>query len=152
MRKVAPILEQFTTITPGSLVEVKSVSLAWHYRLAEPTFGTRQAHELRMLLGDTLSNQPLEVLEGHKVIEVRYRGMNKAAVAQHLSLVHGSAILAVGDDRTDDDMFGALPPDAVTVSVGNRPSIARHRLPDYGAVRLLLGRIIEARTAGAESR
>ena len=32
-----------------------------------------------MLLGDALSNQPLEVLEGNKVIEVRLRGVSKAS-------------------------------------------------------------------------
>jgi len=145
MKKVAPILEQFTIITPGSFVETKSVSLAWHYRMADPAFGARQAHELRLLLGDTLSNQPLEVLEGHKVIEVRYRGMNKAAVARHIDVPTGGAVLAIGDDRTDDDLFGALPPEAITISVGARPSVARHRLPDHAAVRMLLRQIIEAR-------
>ncbi|MGE3512660.1 MAG: trehalose-phosphatase, partial [Vicinamibacterales bacterium] len=146
MNKVAPILEQFTATTPGSLVETKSVSLAWHYRLADPEFGARQAHELRMLLGDTLSNQPLEVLEGHTVIEVRYRGMTKAAVAHHLApLAKGTAILAIGDDRTDEDLFGALPSDAMTVCVGHRSSRARFRLPDYQQVRRLLRALVDVR-------
>lgn len=151
MRKIAPILEQFTTITPGSFIEAKSVSLAWHYRLAEPAFGARQAHELRLLLGDTLSNQPLEVLEGHKVIEVRYRGMNKGAVAHHVGRSGADVVLAIGDDRTDDDLFGALQHDAVTIAVGKRPSVARYWLPDCGTVRVLLRQLVDTR-AGTGGR
>jgi trehalose 6-phosphate synthase/phosphatase len=146
MAGVTPILEQFTATTPGSLVEKKSVSLAWHYRQAEREFGSRQARRLLMLLGDTLSNQPLEVLKGHKVIEVRCRGINKAAVAQALPSHIGSAILAAGDDRTDEDLFGALPESAVTICVGSGPSGARCRLADYRAVRRLLAGVLASRT------
>jgi trehalose 6-phosphate synthase/phosphatase len=144
MRRVKPILDQFVTSTPGSHVEVKSASLAWHYRTAPREFGARQAHELRMLLGDLLSNQPLEVLEGKKVIEVRYRGISKAIVGDHVVARVGPAttIVAIGDDLTDDELFGALPPDAVTISVGHRRSVARFQLDDHRKVRRLLRRIV----------
>ena len=89
MERVNPILEQFAVSTPGSHVEVKSASIAWHYRCAPREFGARQAHELRMLLGDILSNQPLEVLEGKKVIEVRLRGVGKGLVAQRVQAETG---------------------------------------------------------------
>jgi trehalose 6-phosphate synthase/phosphatase len=68
---LVPILEQFVASTPGSVLERKTALLAWHYRAAQRDVGARQAHELRMLLGDVLSNQPFEVLEGKKVVEVR---------------------------------------------------------------------------------
>jgi trehalose 6-phosphate synthase/phosphatase len=70
--------------SPGSLLEVKGASVAWHYRGAPREFGARQTHELRLLLGDVLSNQPLEVLEGKKVIEVRLRVVSKALMAQRV--------------------------------------------------------------------
>src|SRR5690349_13955670 len=84
MASIVPILAQFAASTPGSRIEVKTASIAWHYRAVEPEFGTRQAHELRMLLGIVLSNQPLEVLDGNKVIEVGPRGISKALAAQTL--------------------------------------------------------------------
>jgi trehalose 6-phosphate synthase/phosphatase len=144
--KVLPILEQFTAGTPGSLIERKSASVAWHYRLAHAEFGARQAHELRMLLGDALSNQPLEVVEGKKVIEVRLRGASKAMVAHRVLATHQAppAILAVGDDRTDDDLFEALPEASVKVAVGPRRSRATYRVADYRAVREILEGLLNA--------
>jgi len=140
LAKIDPILDHFTASTPGSLIERKTASVAWHYRIAEAEFGARQAHELRMVLGDALSNQPLEVLEGKKVIEVRMRGVNKGLVAQRV--LNGSAgpcaVLAIGDDRTDEELFAAVPPGSVTVAVGDRPSVAAYRVADHRAVRDLL--------------
>jgi trehalose 6-phosphate synthase/phosphatase len=137
IERVAPILEQFVASTPGSHVEMKTASLAWHYRNAPRDFGTRQAHELRMLLGDLLSNQPLEVLEGKKVIEVRFRGVSKSLVAQRVAAEAGPAttIVAIGDDRTDEDLFRALPASSISVAVGRSWTTARFHLDDYRAVR-----------------
>jgi trehalose 6-phosphate synthase/phosphatase len=146
--RIRPILDQFVATTPGSHIEEKSASIAWHYRNAQREFGVRQAHELRMLLGDALSNQPLEVLEGKKVIEVRLRGVSKALVARRL-LTDGQSglVIAVGDDRTDEELFRALPPPTVTVAVGRGPTRARYRVEDFRAVRNALRLLLEA--AGA---
>lgn len=135
--RVYPIIEQFTASTPGSLVERKAASIAWHYRAVPRDFGERQAHELRMLLGDALVNQPLEVLEGKKVIEVRFRGISKAAVARPAQgeSPMDAAVVAFGDDRTDEDLFLALPESSITVGVGQRLAGARYHLDDYRAVR-----------------
>jgi trehalose 6-phosphate synthase/phosphatase len=143
--KVLPIFEQFTESTPGSLIEKKSASIAWHYRIAHAEFGPRQAHELRMLLGDALSNQPLEVVDGKKVIEVRLRGASKAIVAHRVLATNPDppAILAAGDDRTDDDLFEALPEASLRIAVGSRRSRATHRVGDYRAIRQVLWGLLE---------
>lgn len=140
MDRIKPILEQFTASTPGSIIEMKSASVAWHYRHADVELGARQARELRMLLGDALSNQPLEVLEGKKVIEVRLRGISKALVAQRILPARAgpAAIIAIGDDRTDEDLFASLPKESLTIAVGLGRSRARYRLPDHHAVREIL--------------
>ncbi len=153
MARVAPILEQFTGSTPGSQIEVKSASIAWHYRGADRDFGARQAHELRMLLGDTLSNQPLEVLEGHKVIEVRLRGVSKALVGQRVCADASprTTVVAIGDDWTDEDLFRALPAATITIAVGRRPTRARFRVEDHRGVRQLL-RTLEVNAPDAVAR
>jgi len=144
MKRIRPILDQFTASTPGAHVEVKSASVAWHYRGVQRDFGERQAHELRMLLGDVLSNQPLEVLEGKKVLEVRLRGVSKAVVAQrvHAEMSPEGLIVAVGDDRTDEELFRALPPSSVTVAVGRPWTSAAFSLEDFRAVRRLLRSLV----------
>jgi trehalose 6-phosphate synthase/phosphatase len=143
--KVMPILEQFTSATPGSLIETKSASVAWHYRMAHPAFGLRQAHELRMLLGVALNNQPLEVLEGKKVIEIRLRGVTKALVARRILEAdgEGGALLAAGDDHTDQELFDALPLTSLTVAVGKYPLQAKYRVGDTREIRTLLHSLLD---------
>ena len=146
MGRIKPIFEQFAANTPGSHVETKSASLAWHFRRAQREFGARQAHELRMLLCDALSNQPLEVIEGRKVIEVRLRRVSKALVAQrvHAEAAPDCFLTAIGDDRTDEDLFRALPPTGAMVVVGSRPSCARFRVADHREVRRILRALVAA--------
>jgi trehalose 6-phosphate synthase/phosphatase len=151
--RIHPILEQFTTSTPGSFIEVKTASVAWHYRGADPEFGARQAHELRMLLGDALSNQPLEVLEGKKVIEVRFRAISKAVVAHRTDTdARTSTVVVFGDDRTDEDLFRALPDSSITVAVGQRLAGARWQVDGHLTVREILRAVIAVaeKTEGRE--
>lgn len=136
--RVQPILDQFTANTPGSSIELKSASIAWHYRNAPEEFGARQAHELRLLLTSALSNQPFEVLEGKRVIEVRLRGVSKAVVARSLRTQTAGTVVAFGDDHTDEDLFRALPPGSITVGVGERPTRARFTARDFVEVRQIL--------------
>jgi trehalose 6-phosphate synthase/phosphatase len=142
MQRVLPILQQFTETTPGARLEIKSAAIAWHFRGCEREFGARQAHELRMLLGDALSNQPLEVLEGKKVVEVRWRGVSKAIVTE--AAREGVATtVAFGDDRTDEDLFRALPEGSVTVAVGQQLAGASYCVESYRQVRDIL-RLVSA--------
>jgi trehalose-6-phosphatase len=53
-------------------------------------------------------------------------------------LVEGPHIMAIGDDRTDEDLFRARPASSATVVVGDRPSFARFRAADYREVRQIL--------------
>ena len=139
MGDIAPILEEATLNTRGSLLERKEASLAWHYRVADPALATRAAHDLRLRLRKALNGKAVELLEGKKVIEVRPRGIGKAVVARYLERADGDppAVLALGDDHTDDDLFAALPSSAVTVAVG-RGTKARYRVADYRGARALL--------------
>ena len=119
--------------------------MAWHYRSAvgdfggDEDFGEHQAKELRMLLGDLLQNQGLDVLHGAKVVEVRLQGVHKGRIGPEV--VHGdhdTPVLAIGDDRTDEDMFEALPRHATSVHVGSGPSRALWRVDSVEDVRMIL--------------
>jgi trehalose 6-phosphate synthase/phosphatase len=49
-------------------------------------------------------------------------------------------VFAAGDDATDEDLFRALPPEAITVCVGGVHSHATYRLADYRELRAILSR------------
>jgi trehalose 6-phosphate synthase/phosphatase len=143
--RVLAIFEDFAARTPGSLVEEKTASLAWHYRMAEPEFGVAQANELRLHLTQLLSNAPVEIIPGEKVIEVRPHGANKGSIVAPI-VEHAPAstlVVALGDDPTDEDLFEALPPRAIAVHVGPGPSRASIRLAGVGDARRLLSSLVE---------
>jgi trehalose 6-phosphate synthase/phosphatase len=151
---VLAMLREITQRTPGSLVEVKSAALAWHYRMADPETGARRANELRLHLNQLLSNQPVEILAGNRVIEIRPYGVHKGRIVPALSAERqaATAIVAIGDDRTDEDLFNALPPEAITIRVGPGPTRARFRLDGVGGVRQLLRSLLEAEMAVGQDR
>ena len=151
---VLAILRETTQRTPGSRVEVKTAALAWHYRMADQETGARRANELRLHLSQLLSNQPVEILPGNRVIEIRPYGVHKGRIVPPLGAerLAATAILAIGDDRTDEDLFGALPPEAITIRVGPGDTRARFRLDGVVPVRLLLQSLVEAGVGAGAAR
>jgi trehalose 6-phosphate synthase/phosphatase len=140
MPEVRAIMEEFSAATPGAFVEEKQTSITWHYRQAARRYGRVQARELRLVLSKAMVDRPIEIMEGKRVLEVRARGASKAAVVQRLLSrdTPPAAILAVGDDRTDEELFAALPPSAVAVHVGSGASLASLRLRDPVSTRKFL--------------
>jgi trehalose 6-phosphate synthase/phosphatase len=151
---VLAMLRETTQRTPGSLVEIKAAALAWHYRMADQETGARRANELRLHLNQLLSNQPVEILPGNRVIEIRPYGVHKGRIVPPMSPERQAAttILAIGDDRTDEDLFNALPPEAVTIRVGPGATKARFRLDGVGAVRELLSSLVETGVGAGTGR
>jgi trehalose 6-phosphate synthase/phosphatase len=150
---VLAILRDYAERTPGSLVEEKPVGVAWHYRAADAEYGEVQANELRVHLTEMLSNAPVELLKGEKVIEVRAQGIHKGLVVpEALRDAAGALVAAFGDDRTDEDLFAALPEGAISVKIGPGDTRAGLRLTGVRQVLQLLRALAEspgtARRAG----
>jgi trehalose 6-phosphate synthase/phosphatase len=122
LRIAEEILTRTAEDVPGSAVERKATSVAWHYREAEPEYGQWRAHELLAALGQSLSGLPAEVLTGHRVVEIRARGASKGAYVRHLESESTRSssweMLAAGDDLTDEDLFDALPAGSIAIHVG----------------------------------
>ena len=78
--RIERLLRRVTADVPGTLVERKSCSVTWHYRQAEPEYGAWRARELLVAIEQLLLGAPAEILLGHRVIEVRARGVNKGVV------------------------------------------------------------------------
>lgn len=145
MPHVRSILEEVSREVPGTFVEDKSCALAWHYRMADVDYGPWRARELRSRLDDELANLPVEVLPGRKVVEVRAAGVSKGRYVSRV--LQGEAadalVLCIGDDRTDMDMYPAVPVDAWTVHVGAVTDEARFTLEAPIQVRTLLRTLVE---------
>ena len=142
--EIRPIFERYTDRTPGSLIEEKEFSLAWHYRKSETGLAFDRAMELKEELLHFTSNLGLGVLEGNKVIEIKNAGINKGhAVLKWISREKYDFIMAAGDDRTDEDMFQVLPEDAYSIKVGLPPSIARFNIDSVKDFRSLLTEMVE---------
>jgi trehalose 6-phosphate synthase/phosphatase len=134
--RVRPVLEHFTDRTPGSFIEEKEYSLVWHYRMSDPEFGEWLANELAANLEELLAESEVCAVRGQKSVEVRLSWANKGEVAAQMvdDLPDSAFKLAIGDDRTDEDLFERLPGDAWTIHVGDGASRARFRLPSPRAV------------------
>jgi trehalose 6-phosphate synthase/phosphatase len=145
-RAIERLLSDFAERTPGARVETKSAGYAWHWRGSDPDFGFRQANELRLVLQSLCSNLPVEVLLGERVVEVRPHGVDKGTLAKKLvrEAGAGARVLALGDDRTDEDLFAALPDDAVRVHVGTGDTLACWRVADWRAARRWLAELATA--------
>lgn len=144
MRDLRPVLELYVARTAGSFIEEKDYSLVWHYRRADADLGEVRARELLAHLAFMTANTDLQVMEGNKVLEIKNSGINKGtAAARWLARYPADFILALGDDRTDEDTFRALPPEAYTIKVGSTGrSLARFNIGSPTEVRQLLRKLL----------
>ncbi|MEP7197917.1 MAG: trehalose-phosphatase [Saprospiraceae bacterium] len=128
----AEVIELFNSITillPGTFVEEKSSTVAWHYRSLEKDL--EQKEELLQKLELLLIKYQLKVLDGNKVLEVMSKETGKGiAVRQIVSQNSYDFILAIGDDVTDEEMFQELKnyENAYTIKVGEGETLAKQKL------------------------
>lgn len=126
------IMEAYATRVPASFVERKAYSVTWHYRRSPAEFAAQQARKLREELEFIMANLPVSVLQGKKVVEVRAAEASKGHFVRWLlhtyPLREKEAILALGDDETDEEMFQALPTGTLTIKVGPGKTTARYRI------------------------
>ncbi|WP_369692834.1 bifunctional alpha,alpha-trehalose-phosphate synthase (UDP-forming)/trehalose-phosphatase [Flavobacterium psychrotrophum] len=141
---IRPIMENFSDSTPGTFIEEKNYSLAFHYRRADSDLANLRTMELKHVLTGLLANNSLSVLEGNKVLEVKSSSVNKGRAASRLtSGKEYDFILAVGDDWTDEFMFEELPDTAYTIKVGSQKTAARYFIKDPREVRTILADFAE---------
>ncbi len=136
---VLPIMENLVERTPGSFIEEKDYTLAWHYRRIDNDLGANRVREIKEQLEYLTSNHNLQVLEGNKVVEVRNAGVNKGkASSLWLNRRTWDFIMAIGDDHTDEDTFRAMPEHAYTIKVGLDRTEAKYKVYSNEEVRILL--------------
>jgi trehalose 6-phosphate synthase/phosphatase len=139
MEPIRKVLKLYEASTPGAWIEQKRSSLVWHYRAADPEFGTWKARQLAEELAVITSNDPVEIRHGRKIVEVTAAQVNKgAAVSRILDEKRYDLILCAGDDATDESMLRLSLKNQITIRVGEGDTQAQYRLPNPLALRQFL--------------
>lgn len=147
-KRILPIMGLFVDRVPGSFIEEKDYSLAWHYRKADVEAGFDASKELVDVLTSLTANLDLQVWPGNKVVEIKVTHSGKGMF--YRGRLAGEAwgfLLAAGDDRTDESLFVLLPKTSHSIRVGFGPSNARFRVESVEAVL----RLLESLTRGRKS-
>jgi len=143
MENIKPILETFVDRTPGTFIEEKKYSLAWHYRKADPELAQIRTIEIDTVLTSLTSNNDLTVLKGNKVIEIKSSSVNKGRASSRLLINNDyDFIFCIGDDWTDEYMFQELPDSAYSVKVGFKKTSAKFYVKNTEEVRAVLHKFI----------
>ncbi|NEV92611.1 bifunctional alpha,alpha-trehalose-phosphate synthase (UDP-forming)/trehalose-phosphatase [Psychroflexus sp. YR1-1] len=144
MEDILPVLETFVDRTPGTLVEKKKYSLAWHYRNTDVELAEKRLVEIKTVLTSFISNTDLTLLEGNKVIEIKSSKVNKGrACSSLLNQFPSEHVFAFGDDWTDEFMFEELPERSETVKIGVQKTKARYYVKTVEEARAFLKAIAE---------
>lgn len=141
---IRPLIEFYVDRTPGSFIEEKNYTLAWHYRNSDPELGNVRKIELKTDLTGLIANNNLELLEGNKVLEVKNGGINKGRTAANIiSAGSYDFIVGIGDDITDEYLFSELPPYAHSIKVGAANTKAKFTVDTHEDVRRFLKKLTD---------
>ncbi len=135
--RLAPIV----AAVPGARLEVKPASVAVHVRQVSD----RAAAATLLERADAAADPSLTKKPGKEVLELAVTDADKGSALLRLrDDLRAAATLYLGDDRTDEDAFRALPPGDLTVKVGEGETAARFRVADPPAVVVLLQELADA--------
>jgi trehalose 6-phosphate synthase/phosphatase len=128
-QRIREMLEYFVGIVPGSFIEEKISAMVWHYRRTDPEFGEWRAKQLVINLSEMLSNLPIEVHHGKKIVEISSMQVNKGRALQNM--VAGKNydyVVCMGDDYTDESMFRLSMSNMISIKVGKGDTSAMYRV------------------------
>lgn len=140
-RELVARLERIAARFPGATVEPKPLGAAFHYRRVEP--GRRE--EAREA-AEAAAEPDWAVRRGKQVVEAAVREADKgSALAAIRSRRSPSAVVYLGDDLTDEDVFATLRSGDVGIKVGEGRTRATHRLAGPAEVVRFLEELAAAR-------
>jgi trehalose 6-phosphate phosphatase len=144
--RIAKRLARHADAIPLAMVEVKTHSIALHYR--PPALDARQARQLAelALAGD---DRKFRLLEGKQVVEILPIGAGKGrAIAYFLDRppYAGRIPVFIGDDVTDEEGFREVNRrDGLSIHIGaDGETAARYRAPDVAAATAWLAQLVGA--------
>lgn len=130
----AQMMKYYQQRVPGSFIEKKAYSLCWHYRNSPALYASYQARKLTEELEFSLANFPAVVAIGKKIVEAKAIEASKGAFAgwfiKNCIDDPDAAIIALGDDLTDEELFLALRATDISIKVGTEETKANWRLQE----------------------
>ncbi len=132
---LADRLAPLVAAVPGARLEVKPASVAVHVRqVADPA-----AAASLLSAADAAADPSLTKKPGKAVLELAVTDADKgSAVTRLRDELGAAAVVYLGDDLTDEDVFRRLGPADVGVKVGEGETAAGHRVPDPDAALAVL--------------
>ncbi len=127
---LADRLAPLVAAVPGARLEVKPASVAVHVRqVADPA-----AAAALLSAADAAADPSLTKKPGKAVLELAVTDADKgSAVTRLRDELGAAAVVYLGDDLTDEDVFRRLGPADVGVKVGEGETAAGHRVADPDA-------------------
>ena len=136
----------FAIAAAGVLAEDKGYSVALHYRLVPEKEGLVRASVAKACA--EFAAEPVEILPGKAVIEIKRAGFSKATGVQELmrrAPFKGRVPIFIGDDTTDETVFAIMPDfGGLGLSVGRQVAGAIHHFDTPAEVRQWLERLVAA--------
>ncbi len=142
--EIMNILNHAVKKTPHSKLEIKETALVFHHRDVDVWLAELRVTQLINALLTPCSRQNLQIMKGNKIVEIKSGECTKGTEA--LRLIEQSKydfVMAIGDDTTDEEMFIALPTDAVSIKVGQTSNAAQYNIPKQNQVIDFLNKLMD---------
>ena len=138
-RPYTRVMKKFAPRTAGAIIDVKDFGVVWHYRRVSPELAYVRNGELRHELKHIAEGSDIGVYDGRKIIEVKPKHLHKGVITREFTDKYPSDfLLAVGDDYTDEQMFSALPPHALSIKIGPGATSAKYQVAHIDKARQIL--------------
>eukprot|EP01063_Lacrimia_lanifica_P002819 TRINITY_DN11520_c0_g1_i1.p1 TRINITY_DN11520_c0_g1~~TRINITY_DN11520_c0_g1_i1.p1 ORF type:complete len:985 (+),score=333.59 TRINITY_DN11520_c0_g1_i1:87-2957(+) len=112
--QIAELLENYTDRTPGSVTEKKTMGLTWHWRDSDPDFAAWMEKDLMVSLHSRMGALPFNCFIGKRCVEVVPTAVSKVKALRwlvdntHLDIRSFDFVLAIGNGKSDEELFEAL--------------------------------------------
>jgi len=161
-REVAEsVMLVYAARTNGAFVQKKGSSILWNFGNSDPEFGTMMSREVQTTLQNVLGAFSVVLRTGKGYVEACLSEVDKGVMAARFTEMCSADepldfILCIGDDSTDELMFGSLhakygkgctAPKLITSTVGRKPSGASNYVGDHSEVVELLDHFLAASSA-----
>lgn len=128
----------------GSFIEKKSYSLVWHYRSIAHTLSERIVRQICDAILSVRVDHEFELYQEDCALEIRTAGVDKGRFAKkYMQHKEYDFILAMGDGKTDEDLFKAVERNGYTIKVGeSMDSSAKYFIDKQDNVLTMLGQLV----------